>query len=87
MEIMGVCASETASIMASEFGVVVEGVSDLWALERAGALSAKYHVLGGVLSQLDGIGPSDLTIDALVDRKSTRLNSSHNSESRMPSSA
>jgi recombination protein RecR len=48
--------------------VVVEGVSDLWALERAGALSAKYHVLGGVLSPLDGIGPSDLTIDALVER-------------------
>lgn len=48
--------------------VVVEGVSDLWALERAGAVSAKYHVLGGVLSPLDGIGPSDLSIDALVER-------------------
>lgn len=48
--------------------VVVEGVSDLWALERAGAISAKYHVLGGVLSPLDGVGPSDLTIDALVER-------------------
>ena len=48
--------------------VVVEGVSDLWALERAGAISAKYHVLGGVLSPLDGIGPSDLSIDALVER-------------------
>jgi len=48
--------------------VVVEGVADLWALERAGAISAKYHVLGGVLSPLDGIGPSDLTIDALVER-------------------
>ena len=48
--------------------VVVEGVSDLWALERAGAISAKYHVLGGVLSPLDGVGPSDLTIDALIER-------------------
>ncbi|NLH83705.1 MAG: recombination protein RecR [Phyllobacteriaceae bacterium] len=48
--------------------VVVEGVADLWALERAGAISAKYHVLGGVLSPLDGVGPSDLTIDALIER-------------------
>ncbi len=48
--------------------VVVEDVSDLWALERAGAVNARYHVLGGVLSPLDGIGPEDLTVDQLVDR-------------------
>ena len=48
--------------------VVVESVSDLWALERAGALRAPYHVLGGTLSPLDGVGPQDLTIDALVAR-------------------
>ena len=36
--------------------IVVEDVSDLWALERAKALNAAYHVLGGVLSPLDGIG-------------------------------
>lgn len=48
--------------------VVVEDVSDLWALERANAVNAAYHVLGGVLSPLDGIGPDDLTIDALVNR-------------------
>ncbi len=42
--------------------VVVEDVSDRWALERANATTARYHVLGGVLSPLDGIGPSDLTI-------------------------
>jgi recombination protein RecR len=48
--------------------VVVEDVSDLWALERAGATDARYHVLGGVLSPLDGIGPGDLTIDQLVER-------------------
>lgn len=48
--------------------VVVEDVSDLWALERAGALAAKYHVLGGVLSPLDGIGPSDLNIASLIER-------------------
>lgn len=48
--------------------VVVEDVSDLWALERAGATSARYHVLGGVLSPLDGIGPAELDIAGLVER-------------------
>ena len=48
--------------------VVVETVSDLWALERAGAVKARYHVLGGVLSPLDGIRPEHLAIDALVSR-------------------
>jgi recombination protein RecR len=50
--------------------VVVEDVSDLWALERASALSARYHVLGGALSPLDGVGPDDLGIDKLVARVS-----------------
>ena len=48
--------------------VVVADVADLWALERAAALNARYHVLGGTLSPLDGVGPQDLTIDALVSR-------------------
>ncbi len=48
--------------------VVVEGVSDLWALERAGAIRAKYHVLGGVLSALDGVRPEHLNVDTLVKR-------------------
>jgi recombination protein RecR len=48
--------------------VVVEDVADLWALERAGALNARYHVLGGALSPLDGIGPDDIGIDRLVAR-------------------
>jgi recombination protein RecR len=48
--------------------VVVADVADLWALERAGALDARYHVLGGTLSPPDGIGPQDLTIDALITR-------------------
>ncbi|MGD9739801.1 MAG: recombination mediator RecR [Bauldia sp.] len=48
--------------------VVVEDVADLWALERAGAINARYHVLGGTLSALDGVGPDDLTIDRLVER-------------------
>lgn len=48
--------------------VVVEDVSDLWALERANALNARYHVLGGTLSPLDGIGPEDLNIASLIGR-------------------
>ena len=48
--------------------VVVETVADLWALERAGLLNARYHVLGGVLSPLDGVGPDDLTVASLVTR-------------------
>jgi recombination protein RecR len=48
--------------------VVVADVADLWALDRAQAVNARYHVLGGTLSPLDGIGPQDLTIDALVSR-------------------
>ncbi|MEL6227709.1 MAG: recombination mediator RecR [Pseudomonadota bacterium] len=48
--------------------VVVEDVGDLWALERAGVVSARYHVLGGHLSPLDGIGPDDLNIAKLVER-------------------
>ncbi|EKF44310.1 recombination mediator RecR [Nitratireductor indicus] len=48
--------------------IVVEDVSDLWALERAGAMNARYHVLGGTLSPLDGVGPDDLNIKGLVSR-------------------
>lgn len=48
--------------------VVVEDVSDLWALQRANVMNASYHVLGGTLSPLDGVGPDDLSIDKLVDR-------------------
>ena len=48
--------------------VVVADVADLWALERAHAVNARYHVLGGTLSPLDGIGPDDLTIGALITR-------------------
>ena len=48
--------------------VVVEDVADLWALERANAVNSLYHVLGGTLSPLDGVGPEDLRIDELIDR-------------------
>ena len=47
---------------------VVAGVSDLWAVERTGAFKGTYHVLGGLLSAIDGIGPNDLRIEQLVAR-------------------
>ena len=54
--------------------IVVEEVGDLWALERAGANNALFHVLGGTLSPLDGIGPDDLTIRELVSRVRSSAN-------------
>ena len=47
---------------------VVEEVADLWAIERSAAFKGRYHVLGGVLSALDGVGPEDLSIAKLVER-------------------
>jgi len=47
---------------------VVEDVADLWALERAAVFRGQYHVLGGVLSALDGVGPDDLSIGRLINR-------------------
>ena len=47
---------------------VVEDLADLWALERTGAFRGRYHVLGGTLSALDGIGPEELNIGRLIAR-------------------
>lgn len=47
---------------------VVEGVGELWALERAGVFAGRYHVLGGVLSALGGVGPEDLRVAPLLAR-------------------
>jgi recombination protein RecR len=47
---------------------VVEDVGDLWALERAQALRGRYHILGGTLSALDGIGPEELNLESLRTR-------------------
>ncbi len=48
--------------------VVVEEIGDLWALERAGVVGGLYHVLGGHLSPLDGVGPEQLNIARLIER-------------------
>ena len=47
---------------------VVEDLADLWALERTGAFRGRYHVLGGTLSALDGVGPDELNIARLISR-------------------
>jgi recombination protein RecR len=47
---------------------VVEGVGDLWALERAGVHHGLYHVLGGTLSALGGVRPEDLNVSTLITR-------------------
>lgn len=47
---------------------VVEDVADLWAIERSGTYKGKYHILGGVLSAIDGIHPSDLSLNKLLLR-------------------
>lgn len=50
---------------------VVEEVDDLWALERSGVYQGRYHVLGGTLSALEGIGPEELRVDGLLRRVGT----------------
>ncbi len=47
---------------------VVEHIADLWAMERTAAFRGRYHVLGGTLSALDGVGPEDLRIGVLIER-------------------
>jgi len=60
-----VCADETRD---RTLICVVEDVADLWALERTASFRGLYHVLGGTLSALDGIGPDDLAIPKLAER-------------------
>jgi len=62
------CAVCTDATRDPSIIVAVADVADLWALERADAVAGRYHVLGGTLSPLDGIGPQDLSIGALVSR-------------------
>ncbi|MFC3118625.1 recombination mediator RecR [Jhaorihella thermophila] len=67
-DICDICASEKR---ATGELCVVEDVSDLWAMERAGVFKGRYHVLGGTLSALDAVGPEDLRIPRLVERIGT----------------
>src|SRR4029077_9424484 len=60
-----ICADPTRD---SGLICVVEDVGDLWAMERGRIFAGRYHVLGGTLSALDGIGPDELNIAGLVAR-------------------
>jgi recombination protein RecR len=62
-----ICADETRD---GALICVVEEVGSLWAMERAGAFRGRYHVLGGLLSALDGVGPGSLRVGELVGRAS-----------------
>lgn len=66
-EICDICASPRRDI-----GIicVVQDVADIWAMERSSVFSGRYHVLGGVLSALDGVGPDELRIPKLIRRVS-----------------
>jgi recombination protein RecR len=64
-EICAVCADQSRD---GSLICVVEEVGALWAMERAGAFRGRYHVLGGLLSALDGVGPESLRIAGLIER-------------------
>ena len=64
-EICSICVDERRDV---SIIIVVEEIADLWALERAAIHKGKYHVLGGTLSAIDGVGPDDLGINSLIQR-------------------
>ena len=61
----GICRNESRD---DSIICIVEQVSDLWALERTKVFNGRYHILGGVLSPLDGVGPEDLSLAKLMAR-------------------
>lgn len=64
-ELCPICANESRT---SEILCVVENIRDVLSIENTQQYKGKYHVLGGIISPMDGIGPSDIAIDLLVDR-------------------
>lgn len=64
-EICAICSSPKRD---KSIVCIVEDVRDVMAIENTGGYSGVYHVLGGLISPMDGIGPSDLTIDALINK-------------------
>ena len=67
-EICSICSSPKRD---KSIVCIVEDVRDVMAIENTGGYTGVYHVLGGLISPMDGIGPSDLTIDALIDKMKT----------------
>lgn len=62
------CSICTSAARDARMLCVVQDISDLWALERGGLYKGKYHILGGVLSAIEGVTPDDLNIDKLLER-------------------
>ncbi len=62
------CSICSSSNRDSNLLCIVQDISDLWALERGGLYKGRYHVLGGVLSAIEGVTPDDLNIGGLLDR-------------------
>ncbi len=62
------CSVCTSSVRDASQLCVVQDVADLWAMERVSFFKGKYHVLGGILSALDGVVPEDLNIESLLSR-------------------
>ena len=67
------CAVCSDAARDAEVVCVVQDVADLWAMERVGLYKGQYHVLGGILSALDGVTPEDLNIEGLFQRLSRGL--------------
>lgn len=64
-DICSICSNEKRD---SKTLCIVQDVTDLWAMERTNAFKGKYHVLGGVLSAIEGVLPQDLNIENLIER-------------------
>ena len=64
-EICDICSNPKRN---KELICVVEDIRDVMAIENTGQYTGVYHILGGIISPMDGIGPSDLNIDTLIDR-------------------
>ena len=73
LDTMNICNICSDSKRDQSILCIVENVADLWALEKAAIFHGRYHVLGGTLSALDGIGPKELRVDKLVERASDAL--------------
>ena len=66
-DICPICADERRD---STIICVVENIQDVMAIEKTQQFHGRYHVLGGIISPMDGLGPADLEIDSLVERVS-----------------
>ena len=72
VDIASPCSICNSTKRKSEKICVVEDIGDLWAIEKSKAFDGHYHVLGGVLSAIDGIGPEELNISSLLKKVQTK---------------